>query len=392
MNKKILFIVNTPVNEQMINYYRINMLINSGFSVSFLDVTYLINSAHLKKNDELKNMSFKVYSVNKLKQAVDLIRSMSKDTVILISFGNEIKTWKILREISKSGLKYGSMALNSIYEGKMFRKKVIKVKEITPSRVLGYIYRQIPVRYLGVRNRDFFITNSKMEIKNHKLNLCDDKTDFLVTHSNAYDDAIRQKTEKRIIENPYCIWLDIYFPYHPDLIQYGVNFDDKIYFSLLKDFFSWIEESYGIEVIIAAHPKSDYDIHHNAFSGYQIIKGHTNLLVRDCEFVLTSFSSSFMYAITYMKPIIIVNHKMILEKLQLQTEIMSRLADRIDQNIIVLDEFMKKKDKKKEFDLCLFLNKEKYISLGREYIYEDFDGLIEEETSDKVICNFLFNV
>ena len=136
MNKKILFIVNTPVNEQMINYYRINMLINSGFSVSFLDVTYLINSAHLKKNDELKNMSFKVYSVNKLKQAVDLIRSMSKDTVILISFGNEIKTWKILREISKSGLKYGSMALNSIYEGKMFRKKVIKVKEITPSRVL----------------------------------------------------------------------------------------------------------------------------------------------------------------------------------------------------------------------------------------------------------------
>ena len=83
---------------------------------------------------------------------------------------------------------------------------------------------------------------------------------------------------------------------------------------------------------------------------------------------------------------------MILEKLQLQTEIMSRLADRIDQNIIVLDEFMKKKDKKKEFDLCFFLNKEKYISLGKEYIYEDFDGLIEEETSDKVICNFLFNV
>ena len=104
----------------------------------------------------------------------------------------------------------------------------------------------------------------------------------------------------------YAVFLDVYLPYHPDAAILGwstVN-PEKYYMSLDK-FFSMLELKYNIEIVIAAHPRSDYR-NLNPFFGRRIFFGKTPDLTREAEFVISHSSISQSYAILNRKQIIFI--------------------------------------------------------------------------------------
>lgn len=121
-----------------------------------------------------------------------------------------------------------------------------------------------------------------------------------------YDKFI--KRELVVSREPYIVFLDEYYPFHPDALMFGgstVNADR--YYDDMNNFFSAIEEFYGMPVVVAAHPKALKYKEHNYYNGRKVILNKTLELVSKSSLVLAHDSLSISFAIMCMKPLLFVN-------------------------------------------------------------------------------------
>jgi hypothetical protein len=110
------------------------------------------------------------------------------------------------------------------------------------------------------------------------------------------------KQADRLVAGKYAVFLDIYLPFHSDLALVGMRpLNPETYYAELNRFFAAVERKYGLEVVIAAHPKARYL--NDEYRGRQIIAEKTAVLVRDAEFVLSHASTSVSYAVLHRKPV-----------------------------------------------------------------------------------------
>ena len=115
----------------------------------------------------------------------------------------------------------------------------------------------------------------------------------------------KKETNMSVIDSKYCVFLD------DNLIQ-SIDFKileiktitPKSYYESLNRFFSLIEKKFNLKVLIAAHPKSNYK--NSEFIERQCYKNMTNELVKNCEFVLTHYSSAISFAVCYKKTIFFI--------------------------------------------------------------------------------------
>lgn len=124
------------------------------------------------------------------------------------------------------------------------------------------------------------------------INLCD---------YDLYQEIM--KDPKRVLAEPYCVFLDNAQAHNPDIGVEGMPYLDKAaYFASLNRFFKLTEERFGLPVVIAAHPKSDYPP--SLFEGRRILKGLTPQLVKDADLVLCHHSTAIGYAVLARKPLL----------------------------------------------------------------------------------------
>jgi hypothetical protein len=122
-----------------------------------------------------------------------------------------------------------------------------------------------------------------------------------------YDLYVRAKSDgaRRLVEGRYIVFLDSNLPFHSDLAFLGyARIDPVRYYRSLNRFFELLERAYGFRVVIAAHPRADYDA--NTFAGRPMYRLVTAELVRDAEFVLSHTSTAMSYAVLNAKPLMFI--------------------------------------------------------------------------------------
>lgn len=136
---------------------------------------------------------------------------------------------------------------------------------------------------------------------NYGLNL----SSLIPVNSFDYDKYFLLKhSHGRIVAERYCVFLDTYLPFHPDFDLLKMpKVDAEKYYSSLNRFFEYIEKLYNIKVVIAAHPKSDYE-NSKAYKHRLIKKNKTAELIKDSEFVITHASTSVSFAVLFEKKIL----------------------------------------------------------------------------------------
>ncbi len=116
-----------------------------------------------------------------------------------------------------------------------------------------------------------------------------------------------KKADSPIIKGHYIVFIDIYYPLHPE-IKYSLKKNIKEYTAAYRktmtSFFDYISRKYSLEVVIAAHPKADYT--GNEFGDIRIIKNHTCNLVKYTDMVITHGSNSLSFIALADKPFIMV--------------------------------------------------------------------------------------
>jgi hypothetical protein len=66
----------------------------------------------------------------------------------------------------------------------------------------------------------------------------------------------------------------------------------------------------GLEVIIAVHPRADYDVRGgDMFGGRQIINGDSARLVRSARLVISHYSTAIGFAAAFSKPVLLVGSR-----------------------------------------------------------------------------------
>ena len=118
----------------------------------------------------------------------------------------------------------------------------------------------------------------------------------IMIHSLSYDEvSLSLKKDNEILNNkPYVVFVDQYLSGHSDFVKSGFGFpvtNLMDYCNKLCALFDKIERDFSCEVIIAAHPKAEYN--GNEFSGRKIINGKTNDLIKNSLFVLIQTSTCF---------------------------------------------------------------------------------------------------
>jgi len=166
----------------------------------------------------------------------------------------------------------------------------------------------LPKYLFGVQPPAFILAGGSQAIVTYKPPI-GKNTKIIWAHTLDYDLYLEDLQKPSVNEykiKKYAVFIDGYWPFYPDYVRMNVKapVTPENYYPLLCDFFSDIERKTGFEIIIAAHPRSNYEDHPDYFKGRKTIRGKTRDLIRNSEFVLMHYSTSVNFAILYKKPVI----------------------------------------------------------------------------------------
>jgi hypothetical protein len=128
----------------------------------------------------------------------------------------------------------------------------------------------------------------------------------LWAHSLDYDIYLEKSSQPVKRREPYAVFLDEDMIHHPDYDHSGIGRPTtaEAYYSAMNRFFEKTETLIGMPVIVAAHPRSKYDLRPELWNGRKNVRDETAELVRDASLVLCHMSTSLGFAILWRKPIL----------------------------------------------------------------------------------------
>jgi hypothetical protein len=277
-------------------------MINSGIIVEYWDVTGLFHNGLSIEDSVDREYIRKIASYTELEQR---ILSEDNNKVIYVpQVYYQAKVLKLLRLLSKYNCR-----LYYFSWGLIPGKGVGKLKNIIANMgningikriwmdVIAQLLRKINyVKYYDV----VFAAGSKAAAIYEK------KSMIVKINHYDYDKYLSLKMSNiRINTSKYCVFLDDGFPEPSDFrLLNTIALDSKKYFNAMNKIFDMLEQKYGIEVVVAAHPKSGLD--QMPFNRRKIFKYKTADLVKDCEFVIAHVSTSISFPVLFKKPVIFI--------------------------------------------------------------------------------------
>lgn len=390
----ICYFIDTPILASYKTSLLIDVFKNAGYRVLLNDVSALINPrAHRTVKTDL--VDYEAYEVNTFQswgEVKKYIQQLDAGTIAIDIGGWNLQHYPIYHNLSKKGIPYGYLFLNSCYEMASTTSFLERIKNFVThhsiKRTLNSLFVRLPQKWFRGQACSFVISNSPLEMENYKKRYyCDDQTQYLFVHSDFYEQALSIRGEPRIVPNKYCVWLDSYIPYHPDNEQLGIEVDPDSYYASLRRLFAWIQANMEVEVVISAHPRSDYAQHPEAYEGYRIIKNKTCLLVRDAEFVISAASTSVLAAVMYWKPILFIVQDAIKETLKHHIALIEQLSSELNAKVLDIDE-----DSFEEMREYLAIDEEAYQRCANGYIKLNHGKTICGDSNKDEIISFVQNI
>ena len=326
MIKRIVFFVVSNFNLRDYRRFGIELLRENGFRVEVWDMTPVLNPV-LHQNyipiDPVSVDDKDLTVFNDQREMIDRILNLGKSDFVINLLTYCSKNLSCFRALSKSKVDYAVCVANAILSSgeSMKDEKLSKVEKIKkfilslPAKIYNFIcsissrktwpmlFQKIPFRLLGIKPAKLILAGGERSMKYNYPR--DKNTKLLWVHSFDYDFYL-QEQKKPVTTRPRAVFIDEYAPFHTDFEVYGMKspVNAERYYSLLNKFFSLLENHLGSRVVIAAHPRSQYEKCGDCFSGRECIRGQTAKLVKESSLVLAHHSTALNFANLYHKPVI----------------------------------------------------------------------------------------
>ena len=295
-----------PYDEKIMRDWYVEKLTKNDYDVEFWDISNISSNpvSEIKENTLngvklLENLTYR--QLSKL-----LYKNRKSNIIYVIIASFHLHTSKLYRILNKYKIFTVVFHWGDTPECLSFRKKSFYQKILmlfnnqlafknSVKNILGVIYCKVIKKLKLIKKYDIYFyagTFSKSlhdSKKNIEINLCD------------YDQyLINAKLNLKPLNQ--TVFLDSNLTANSDIKLNGLKkINSEKYFNALSRYFDLFEEKYQTEVIISAHPTSNYT--NNEYKGRKVTRLQTAKLVSQSKYVLSHHSTSISYAVLNYKPI-----------------------------------------------------------------------------------------
>jgi hypothetical protein len=308
--KRIVIIVKRPLAKRDMERFGIDIALARGFSVTVFDLGEMLhpnldNTAQFSPDFsdlEIRRLSHR-------RQLPELARIARKADLVVAgisSSGLSRLVLPVFYALGKAEAPYLVMAPQpipftapSVQTGRL-GALIRRLQSFDP---LTSLLTRMPPRLLGIHHAAHIVHGSlaAAAIRN---NLVGPGTKVIPAHSWDYDTLLRTAPSGEATDLPQAVYLDQYLPFHPDAIAMGYRAPDPaLHYRQLESRFRRIETEYGLEVVVAAHPRADYSDKPFAYPGRRVLFGRTAELVAQSRLTLGYVSTALGIAAALNKPI-----------------------------------------------------------------------------------------
>lgn len=297
MLKNIVVICHEPLTNRIKTNFYIDDFIQAGFTVEYWDVSqYMFPGIKLAGQIEECYLC-KFSDLSEIQSRLRLI-DVERTIFIVEVFTNwaSRRFYKLLSDNNCFTVRidmYGNTIMNISKWQKLKNIQIERIFKIITNRLHGSLLKYYKALF-KVKDFDIIFSSSVLYPDRIPIN---------------HPDYERYMLNPVVKEEGYIVFLDVYYPLHPDIIYMMKKKNVSIanYQRSLNAFFDKLEDKYNMPIIIAAHPKSEYM--GTEFGNRKIIKGETDSLVEKSNIVLLHTSNSISYCILYNKPFALITNE-----------------------------------------------------------------------------------
>jgi len=278
------------------NYPGLNKLlfipecVNAGLDVYYLNLTKLIGG----ETQGLSATDCPELEVATLNELDNLLLKFHGDTLFNVQINYEYR-WKSIFKIIKkrceltSRFSVGTYPLPNFYNSLGFKS-------------FNAFPRKIFTRFLN--RKAFFPTYVFAAGRVSASRFCNNSKIIKIEYPEIDNNA--SLSHSLSAKKPFIVFIDQYTPFHPDRKLTGiVARDADLYYKHLIEYFDHVERCTGMEIVVAAHPKSKYTP--NFFGNRRVLINCTERLIFESSLVLAHFSTAVCYAVKYKKPLVFIS-------------------------------------------------------------------------------------
>ncbi|MBI3793716.1 MAG: hypothetical protein HY280_03180 [Nitrospinae bacterium] len=326
---RIVFLVQRPVAVFEGEKWGLEYLKSKGFAVVLIDLTLLLNGRRAPKVIEMvkeplnwepthRVASFAEYEalVKKYRgdsMFIDFVTGYSAVTLREEHMFRIFKRQNARYAIYASGvIDFSSSSNVNTGQKKIhFRARIAKTLS-SPYNFINYLASRLIVfltRHRMVYPLPNLIFGGESEALQRFVDeRAVDKGIIVPKNSHDYDAALmvlRGFGNKLPKSEDICVFLDEGAAEHPDFYLAGVEpADAGRYYPPMNRLFDFIEKKLGLKIVIASHPRMNYDLLPDVFEGREIVKDKTAELVARSKLVLMHSSQSIGFAVLFKKPVV----------------------------------------------------------------------------------------
>ncbi len=363
--KQVVYLTQTSFSKRDKDRFGIDVFLKYGIDVVVMDVTAYMDAQVAKKyilNEQNSYDCVKEFST--YREIEKFILSCNKDSVFISFIGeSSFKSLRVLNLLYKYKKEFGIILSGSLPATNRKYGIAEKLKLLSFKNIIRLAGKAFYMFFFNKFKYSFVIASGEESyniIKNRYK-------DAMVIDGHAFDyDLYLQKHRDACLfqKEDYAVFLDEFFPFHPNYIRHGVDYSHfaESYYRKLSTFFDHIEKVFNLKVVISAHPRSYYDKLPDYWNGRKFIIGNTVDLVKNSKICILHASTSVNFAVLYTKALFFVTMQEIKNSnLQSMLEAMSK---ELKSTIIDMDDFDENINLGIDYDESSYeLYKSRYIKL-----------------------------
>ena len=307
INRVILFLA-TKFNYRDYKRFGFDIIQRRGYKVEAWDFTDWYKPEYSKTYTPPDPFEFSgLRKINTINEAKELYLTLTEKDAVLDPFNLR----SIIQPGRLNGCHFGSMLLGLLPAPQRKPADYLKKVLLNPRRSANYFRKKLFSINIDKTPLDFLITGGQAAEKDNRYTI-NKNTVLIKAHALDYDRYLEQEAndDSEFKNNgKYAVFLDEDMCFHPDYKYLGIEpyCSAKKYYPDLNQFFKHFENETGLNIIIAAHPRTDYGKRGNPFNDREIIADRTVELVKYSSLVLAHMSTSINFAVLYNKPVILLD-------------------------------------------------------------------------------------
>ena len=258
---RVIFFVETPFSRRDYDRYGIEILQKNGFDVEVWDFIPFLYPEDIEctVSDPINFSGYRQFRSKK--EALDAISKLDRSCFVVFLIACRYGSFALYRALSTVRVRYGKVVVNVLPVLKTPKSVLAQITKSSLAQLAQALFSRIPFHYMGIHPATVLLAGGEQSVRSKRFYLANRETKTIWAHTLDYDLYLNERAKSVFVDTKVGVFLDENLPFHYEYHRYGYDppCGPDEYYQSLRRFFDCLEREYGVRIVIAAHPRSQYE-------------------------------------------------------------------------------------------------------------------------------------